>query len=63
MIYRYAPHLLAKRFNYLPSEELLDRLSPRARQMVMPQPPRFNPDRQLTFTPDSGPADVGPIRD
>ena len=63
MIYRYAPHLLAKRYNYLPSEELMVRLTERQRRMVQPQPPRFSPTRTLTFIADGGPTDVGPARD
>ncbi|MEM7624259.1 MAG: phytanoyl-CoA dioxygenase family protein [Planctomycetota bacterium] len=63
MIYRYAPHLLAKRFNYLPSEELLARLSERQRHMVLAQPPRLRPGRTLVGVKDDGPKDVGPPRD
>ena len=63
MIYRYAPHLLATRYNYLPSDGLLARLGPRARQMVMAQPPRFHPDRTLRFTADDGPTDARVARD
>ena len=63
MIYRYAPHLLASRFNYIPSDELLERLSPAARQIVQPQPPRFKPGRVLTFSADDGPRDAGIVRD
>lgn len=63
MIYRYAPHLLARRFNYLPSDEMLARLTPRQKHMVMPQPPRFRPGRTLTFAADDGPRDVVAPRD
>lgn len=63
MIYRYAPHLLAKRFNYVPSEELMDRLSERQRAMVQAQPPRLRPGRTLTGLKDDGPRDVGVARD
>ncbi|MEM1209185.1 MAG: phytanoyl-CoA dioxygenase family protein [Planctomycetota bacterium] len=48
MIYRYAPHLLAKRHNYIPSDELMARLSERQRLMVEPQPPRLRPGRTIT---------------
>lgn len=48
MIYRYAPHLLAKRFNYIPSEELWSRLTPARRTLVMTVPPRLKPGRVLT---------------
>jgi hypothetical protein len=48
LIYRYAPHLLAPRLNYLPSEELIARLTPERRSIVMPVPPRMRPGRVLT---------------
>ncbi|MEM6391993.1 MAG: phytanoyl-CoA dioxygenase family protein [Planctomycetota bacterium] len=63
MIYRYAPHLLANRFNYIPSEELLERVTDRQRAMVQPQPPRLRPDRILTGKRDAGPKDVVAKRD
>ncbi|MEX0885466.1 MAG: phytanoyl-CoA dioxygenase family protein, partial [Phycisphaeraceae bacterium] len=47
LIYRYAPHLLASRYNYLPSEELMARLTPERRRIVMPVPPRMRPGRTL----------------
>ncbi|MCG9895132.1 MAG: phytanoyl-CoA dioxygenase family protein [Fimbriimonadaceae bacterium] len=48
LIYRYAPHLLANRFHYLPSPELLARLTPERRRLVMSVPPRFRPGRAVT---------------
>lgn len=48
LIYRYAPHLLAPRMNYVPSEELIARLTPRRRAVVMPIAPRMRPGRALT---------------
>ncbi len=48
MIYRYAPQLLANRFNYIPSPEFLNRLTPERRKLVLPIPPRFRPDRTIT---------------
>ncbi|MEM6553393.1 MAG: phytanoyl-CoA dioxygenase family protein [Planctomycetota bacterium] len=63
MIYRYAPHLLASRFNYIPSDELLGRVTDRQRRMIQPQPPRLRPDRTLTGVADSGPRDAGAKRD
>lgn len=48
LIYRYAPHLLAPRLNYLPSEELMNRLTPARRDIVMPTPPRMRPGRTLS---------------
>lgn len=47
LIYRYAPHLLAPRMNYIPSEELIARLTPQRRAVVMPTAPRLRPGRVL----------------
>ena len=47
LIYRYTPHLVASRFNYVPSEELMARLTPAQRQLVMPVAPRMRPGRVL----------------
>lgn len=47
LIYRYVPHLLAPRLNYVPSEELIARLTPQRRSIVMPIPPRLRPGRVL----------------
>jgi hypothetical protein len=47
LIYRYAPQLLANRFHYIPSRELINRLSPEARRMVLATPPRFRPGRAV----------------
>lgn len=47
MIYRYAPQLMASRHQYLPTEELLDRLTPEQRQIVQPVTPRMRPGRTL----------------
>ncbi len=47
LVYRYAPHLLASRFNYIPSEELIARLTPDQRAIVMPVAPRMRPGRVL----------------
>ena len=62
LIYRYSPHLLAPRFNYVPSDELLARLTPVRRALVQPQPPRLKPGRTLTGVKDEGPKDVGQVR-
>jgi hypothetical protein len=48
LIYRYAPHLLAHRMNYIPSEDLIARLTPERQKMVMPIAPRMRPGRTLT---------------
>ena len=56
LIYRYTPHLVASRFNYVPSEELMARLTPVQRQLVMPVAPRMRPGRVLesdTFPHDA----------
>jgi hypothetical protein len=56
LIYRYTPNLVASRFNYIPSEELISRLSPAQRRLVMPIAPRLRPGR--TFKSDTFPADA-----
>jgi hypothetical protein len=45
MVYRYSPSSLMPRYNYIPSDELLARLTPAQRAMIQPIPPRMNPDR------------------
>jgi len=45
MIYRYSPHMMMTRFNYLPSEELLGRLTPSRRKIIEPVAPRLRPGR------------------
>jgi hypothetical protein len=45
-IYRYSPHAIASRYNYLPSPELLARLSPAQRAIVQPVAPRCAPQRR-----------------
>ncbi len=45
LIYRYSPHTLAPRYNYVPSEELLARLSPEAREIVQGIPAKLAPGR------------------
>ena len=40
LIYRYGPHWGANRWGYLPSEELLERLTPERRKIVQPLEPR-----------------------
>lgn len=47
LIYRYSPHYFMPRFNYLPSEALLERLTPARRQIVQPVPPRMAPGRRI----------------
>ncbi len=47
LIYRYSPHCIQPRFNYIPSEELLARLTPERRKIVQPVPPRMRPGRVL----------------
>ena len=46
-IYRYAPHLLAKRLNFLPDLDWLNSLTERQRNMVSPTPLRMAPGRTL----------------
>jgi hypothetical protein len=45
VIYRYSPHMVMPRYHYLPSDELLDRLTPSRREIVQPVPPRMAPGR------------------
>jgi hypothetical protein len=45
MIYRYSPHVLQTRYNYLPSEGLLARLTPSRREIVASTPLRVRPGR------------------
>lgn len=47
LIYRYSPHALLPRYNYIPSPELLARLTPERRAIVNPVPPRLRPGRSL----------------
>jgi len=47
LIYRYTPHLVASRLNFVPSEELMARLTPTQRQIVQPVAPRLRPGRIL----------------
>lgn len=48
LVYRYSPEHIRARFNYVPSPELLARLTPEARAIVQPMPPRMRPGRTLT---------------
>ena len=54
MVYRYSPHLLANRMNYLPSDGFLAKLTDAQRAIVQPVPPRGRPGRTLTFTRGTG---------
>ena len=47
LIYRYSPHYLAPRFYYVPSEELMARLTPTRREIVQPVSPRMRPGRVI----------------
>jgi len=47
MIYRYSPHMMMTRFNYLPSPELIARLTPERRRIIEPTPPRIRPGRVI----------------
>lgn len=50
LIYRYAPHLLASRMNYIPSKDLIERLTPQRRRIVMPIAPRLGPGQVVDST-------------
>lgn len=45
-LYRYSPHLMAPRYNYLPTDEMLSRLTPARREILQPVPPRMRPGRE-----------------
>lgn len=45
LIYRYSPHSMRPRYNYIASEELLARLPESARRIVQDRPPRLAPGR------------------
>lgn len=47
LIYRYSPHVLASRFSYVPSEELMVRLTSERRTIAQPVAPRLAPERVL----------------
>lgn len=47
MVYRYSPHGVMPRYHYIPSVELLARLTLERRQIVQPVPPRLAPGRAL----------------
>jgi hypothetical protein len=47
MIYRYSPHCLATRYQYVPSDELIQRLTPQRRKIVAPVQLRMRPGRTL----------------
>ena len=48
LIYRYSPHGILPRYNYIPSDELLARVTPTQRRILQPVPPRFAPGRTLS---------------
>jgi hypothetical protein len=50
MVYRYSPGSLMTRFNYIPSDALLARLTPGRRKIIQSVPPRMNPQRFLSAT-------------
>jgi ectoine hydroxylase-related dioxygenase (phytanoyl-CoA dioxygenase family) len=54
MVYRYSPHLLANRLNYLPSDEFLGKLTDSQRQIVQAVKPKGRPGRTMTFEKGSG---------
>ncbi|MEM8874347.1 MAG: phytanoyl-CoA dioxygenase family protein [Planctomycetota bacterium] len=47
MIYRYSPHLLAKRFGYLPSKRLMEAVGPEVTKMLVGIEPRVRPGRTI----------------
>lgn len=47
LLYRYSPEHIRTRFNYIPSEELMARLTPQRREIVQVMPPRMRPGRKI----------------
>ena len=47
MIYRYSPHVIIPRYNFVPSEALLSRLTPSRRLLVQSTPPKLAPGQTL----------------
>jgi hypothetical protein len=45
LIYRYSPHSMQSRYNYVPSEELLSRLTPAQKAIIQPVAARMAPGR------------------
>ena len=43
VVYRYSPRFIRTRFHYVPSEKLLERLTPEQRKIIQPIPPRRPP--------------------
>ena len=46
LIYRYSPSYFVPRYNYVPSPEFLERLTPTQRSIVQPIPPRAAPKKE-----------------
>ncbi|MBT6626117.1 MAG: hypothetical protein HOB49_03865, partial [Gemmatimonadetes bacterium] len=47
VLYRYSPRWIRSRFHYVPSEQMLARLTPEQRQIIQPIPPRRPPPVSL----------------
>jgi hypothetical protein len=60
MVYRYSPSSLMPRFNYLPSDELMARLTPVQRAIIQSVPPRMNPGRVLSMKGSVSSAELTP---
>ncbi len=54
MVYRYSPHLLANRMNYVPSEEFLAKLTDAQKQIVQPVSYKGRPGRTMSFERGTG---------
>ncbi len=50
LIYRYSPHTMVPRYNYIPSPEFLARLTPERRSIVQVVVPRMAPSAQKSAT-------------
>jgi hypothetical protein len=54
MIYRYSPHVMKPRYNYIPSQALLDRLTPERRKILSPMLPRLAPGQVIRGAETTG---------
>lgn len=48
VIFRYSPHILMPRYNYVASEALVSRLTPARKEILVAVPPRMAPNRSDT---------------
>lgn len=51
VLYRYSPAFIRTRFEYVPGEDFLARLTDEQRKIIQPLPPRLAPNRQRSAAP------------